>query len=93
MHTGVEEFIQKADRAAGWYATPNGLSQSQVGLRIDQPVAYGWSFVGAVALGFDPYSLQLANGVYAMAPYAIIACTIGGLFAAAVLVYAIQSPA
>jgi len=63
MHIGVEELIQKNGNKALWLATPNGLSQSQVGLKAKEPLGAGWSFVGEVATGFDPYSLQLANGV------------------------------
>ena len=60
--TGVEELVSKNSNRGLWLATPNGISQSQVGLKAKEPLGYGWSFVGEVATGFDPYSLQLANG-------------------------------
>jgi predicted porin len=66
MHTGVQELLGKNGYRPLWLLTPNGLSQSQVGVKIKEPLAYGWSVVGEVATGFDPYSLQLANGVGAM---------------------------
>ena len=45
-----------------WEATPGGLSQSAVGLKMSEPLGGGWSIIGNVATGFDPYTLQLANG-------------------------------
>ncbi len=60
--TGTTEFVNKFGNKGTWSITPNGLSQSQVGVKIKEPVAYGWSVVGEVATGFDPYSLELANG-------------------------------
>jgi predicted porin len=65
--TGVEELVQKNSNRGLWLATPGGLSQSQVGVKIKEPIGYGWSLVGEVALGFDPYSLQLSNGPASMA--------------------------
>jgi predicted porin len=62
MQTGVEELLGKNSNKAQWLLTPNGLSQSQVGVKAKEPLAYGWSFVGELATGFDPYSLQLGNG-------------------------------
>ena len=29
---------------------------------MSEPIAYGWSLVGTLELGFDPYSGYLANG-------------------------------
>lgn len=65
--TGVEELISKNSNRGLWEFTPGGLSQSQVGVKAKEPLAYGWSFVGEVATGFDPYSLQLSNGPGSMA--------------------------
>jgi predicted porin len=62
--TGVEELISKNSQGGKWLLTPGGLSQSQVGVKINEPIAEGWSFVAQAGLGFDPYSLQLANGPY-----------------------------
>jgi predicted porin len=60
--TGTTEFVNKFGNKGTFAGTPNGLSQSQVGLKIKEPVAYGFSVVGEIATGFDPYSLELANG-------------------------------
>jgi predicted porin len=60
--TGVEEFVQKNSNHAQWNLTPNGLSQSNIGVKGAEPFAPGWSFVFDLNMGFDPYSLQLANG-------------------------------
>lgn len=60
--TGTTEFVNKFGNRGQFLQTPNGISQSQVGLKIKEPVAYGWSVVGEVATGFDPYSLRLIDG-------------------------------
>jgi predicted porin len=60
--TGVEEFVQKNSNHAQWLLTPNGLSQSNIGIRGKEEFMPGWSFVFDLNMGFDPYSLQLANG-------------------------------
>ncbi len=59
---GVEELISK--NSNGWRYTllPNGLGQSHVGLKGIEPIGDNWSFVFNLQTGFDPYSLQLANG-------------------------------
>ena len=59
---GVGSFINKQSYGSKWLITPNGFSQSVVGLKLSQPIWWGWSVVGTVETGFDPYSLQLANG-------------------------------
>jgi predicted porin len=64
--TGVEELLHKTSRGPAWLATPNGLSQSQIGVKIKEPLAYGWSVVAEVGTGFDPYTLQLANAIGSM---------------------------
>jgi predicted porin len=40
---------------------PSGLSQSNIGVQIKEPLGQGWSFVGQLEAGFDPYSLRLAS--------------------------------
>jgi len=41
---------------------PNGLGQSVVGIKGTEEFAQGSSFVFKLETGFDPYSMQLANG-------------------------------
>ncbi len=65
--TGVEELISKNSQGGKWALTPGGLSQSNVGIKMSEPLAStGWSLVANVQTGFDPYTLQLANGPGAM---------------------------
>ena len=46
---------------------PNGLSQSNVGVDIKEPIAPGgWAFLARGELAFDPYSGLLANAPQAM---------------------------
>ncbi len=55
-------LISKAGKPNIYEIAPNGLSQSVVGVKVKEDFAPGWSFVGQAETGFDPYSLQLANG-------------------------------
>jgi predicted porin len=53
-------------RTAGFGLGPNALSQSLVGIKTNEPIAPGWSFISVNELAFDPYSLLLANAPQAM---------------------------
>jgi predicted porin len=64
--TGVEELVQKNSNHAQWLATPGGLSQSNIGIKGKEEFAPGWSFIFDLNMGFDPYSLQIANGPKSM---------------------------
>jgi len=55
-------FIGKMNRSAIWTLSPNGLSQSALGVQIKEPLDLGWSFLAQLDAGFDPYSLRFANG-------------------------------
>ena len=59
---GVNELISKMSAGSGWQLLPNGLSQSNIGVKLKEQVVPGWFLVGDVNAGFDPYSLQFANG-------------------------------
>jgi predicted porin len=59
---GVEELVNKASYRSKWQAVPNGLSQSNVGIKIKEQVAPNWYIVGDANFGFDPYSFDAANG-------------------------------
>ncbi len=59
---GLEYLIQKNSNRALWSLAPNGLSQSNIGIKGNEPLAPGWAFVFDLQAGFDPYSLQFANG-------------------------------
>ncbi|MGD0720789.1 MAG: porin [Roseiarcus sp.] len=61
-NNGVFSVISKTNQGSKFQIVPNGLSQSNVGIRGKEEFLPGWSFVFDVNAGFDPYSLQLANG-------------------------------
>ena len=41
---------------------PNGLGQSHIGVKGKEPIASDWSLVFKFENGFDPFTLQRANG-------------------------------
>ena len=60
--SGVQELIRKNSNGAGWFLTPNGLTQSNIGIRGKEAITSGLDFVFDLNFGFDPYSLTAANG-------------------------------
>jgi len=60
--TGIEELVSKNSNHAMWNLVPGGLSQSNIGVKGKEEFAPGWSFVFDLQFGFDPYTLQAANG-------------------------------
>jgi predicted porin len=60
----VYSFVGKQSYGAKWLFTPNGISQSVVGINMKEaiPWAPGWSLVGAVESGFSPLTGNLVNG-------------------------------
>jgi hypothetical protein len=54
-NNGVDSFVQKQSYGAKWLWSPNNLSQSVAGIKMSQPLAYGWSFIGTFESGFNPY--------------------------------------
>jgi len=59
---GVASVISKQSRGSAWQGVPSGLTQSNVGIKLKQPLFADVSLVGDVNFGFDPYSLQFSNG-------------------------------
>lgn len=59
---GVNYLISKNSHRSLWLPAPNGLSQSSIGIKGNEMLGSGWSFIFNLEAGFDPYSLQLANG-------------------------------
>jgi predicted porin len=59
---GVEHLISKNSNAPLYSWMPNGLGQSYIGIKGDEPISGNWSFIFNLQSGFDPYTLQLANG-------------------------------
>ncbi len=65
MYTGVEEMISKNSYKPMWNFTPNGLSQSVVGIRGVEPIPGigGTSVVFDAETGFDPATFRLGNAL------------------------------
>lgn len=59
---GVEELISKNSNGSRYTLLPNGLGQSHIGIKGIEPIFANWSFIFDLENGFDPYSLQRANG-------------------------------
>jgi predicted porin len=59
---GVETLISKNSNAARFTIVPNGLGQTRVGVKGVEPIASDWSLVFKFENGFDPFTLQRANG-------------------------------
>ena len=59
---GVEHLISKNSNAPLYSWMPNGLGQSNIGIKGIEPISGNWSFIFNLQTGFDPYTLQLANG-------------------------------
>jgi predicted porin len=62
FNNGVSELVAKSSNGGKWQWVPNGLSQSNVGIKMKEQVVPNWYIVGDVNLGFDPYSFKLSNG-------------------------------
>ncbi len=55
------------NRTPGFFLGPNGLSQSNIGIKVNEPIAPGGlAFVAQAELAYDPYSLLLSNAPQAM---------------------------
>jgi predicted porin len=65
-YLGVNSFLGKMSNGARFLTAPNGLSASNIGFQIKEPLGAGWSFVGQVEAGFNPYSMHLLNGVHSV---------------------------
>jgi predicted porin len=59
---GVETLISKNSNRALYTIVPNGLGQSHLGVKGVEPIASDWSLVFKFENGFDPFTLQRANG-------------------------------
>src|ERR1700723_481926 len=64
-NNGVDSFITNQNKGVKWLWTPNGLSQSVIGLKMSQSLAplglAGWSLIGTVETGYNPYYGYLAD--------------------------------
>lgn len=64
--SGVNYLIQKNSNRSLWLPAPNGMSQSNIGIKGSEPLGSGWSAIFDLEAGFDPYSLELVNGPYSV---------------------------
>jgi predicted porin len=60
--TGASYLLQKMNRQAMWGLAPNGLSLSNVGVQVIEPLGAGWKFLFQYDAGFDPYTGEWAGG-------------------------------
>ena len=60
--TGVSELISKVSNHSLWQGVPNGLTQSNFGLKIKEEIAPNWFLFGDVNASFDPISGNFVNG-------------------------------
>ncbi len=64
---GVFYTIQKTSVGARWSWSPDALSASTLGVKMEEPLAGDWLLIGAAELAFNPYSLLLDNGPKSLA--------------------------
>jgi predicted porin len=60
--TGASYLVLKMNRTPMWGLAPNAMSQSNIGIKGNEPIGAGWAFIFDLEAGFDPYSLRFANG-------------------------------
>ena len=60
--TGASYFQQKMNRQSMFGWGPNGLSQSNLGIQVNESLGGGWKFVAQYDFGFDPVTGEFANG-------------------------------
>jgi predicted porin len=72
---GEDYLIQKYSNRALWGPAPNALSNSNIGIKGNEPFAPGWAFVFDLEAGFDPYSLRLSDGPRSVAQNAGVPLT------------------
>lgn len=62
FNNGVANIITKqSTHGPQWLWTPNGLSQSVIGVKASEPIgSTGWSLIGLAETGFNPLSGNLA---------------------------------
>jgi predicted porin len=64
-NNGVDSFMTNQNKGVKWTWTPNGLSQSVIGLKMAQSLApiglAGWQLIGTIETGFNPYYGYLAD--------------------------------
>ena len=59
---GVFYEIKKPSQGSRWSWFPNAQSTSVVGVKMEEQIYQDWLLIGAIELGYNPYSLMLING-------------------------------
>ncbi len=59
---GVEYLLSKNQTGPRWNLSSNGLSQSAIGLRGNEPINPDLAFVFTLEAGFNPLSMKFADG-------------------------------
>ena len=62
IRTASKTLISKNSNGARFTLVPNGLGQTHIGIKGEEHIASDWSLVFKFENGFDPYTLQRANG-------------------------------
>jgi predicted porin len=75
LPAGVEPVISKNSNRALWNLAPGALTQSNIGIKGNEPFAPGWAFVFDLQGGFDPYTLKFSNGPGSLAQNAGVPLT------------------
>ena len=61
VFNGTQGLVSKQSNGSKWLWSPNNVNQSVIGIKMSEPIGYGWSIIGTVEAGFDPISGELAN--------------------------------
>ncbi len=64
---GVFYEMKKPSQGGRWSWFPNAQSTSVVGVKLEEQLYQDWLLIGAVELGYNPYSLMLINGPRSLA--------------------------
>jgi predicted porin len=65
--SGVYYGIQRTSRGGRWSWSPNALSPSTLGLKMEEPLVGDWLLIGAAEFGYNPFSGMLANAPRSLA--------------------------
>ena len=61
VFNGTQGLISRQSNGSKWLWSPNNINQSVIGIKVSEPIGYGWSIIGTLEAGLDPISGELAN--------------------------------
>jgi predicted porin len=64
---GVFYTVQKTSGGPRWSWSPDALSASTLGLKMEEPIGGDWLLIGAAELAYNPFSMLLDNGSKSLA--------------------------